>query len=107
MFQSHIPTHFWSYAIKHVVYLINRVPSPIMATKLPLNFYLNNHLILRCLKFLDACGMHILMCLITTSLIQEPDMTFSLGIKMELKDMLFFILTQKSFLFPGMFNSMR
>jgi len=35
MFQSHLPTHFWSYAIKHVVHLINRVPSPINGNKTP------------------------------------------------------------------------
>jgi len=35
MFQSHLPTHFWSYAIKHVDYLINRVPSPIIGNKTP------------------------------------------------------------------------
>jgi len=35
MFQSHLPTHFLSYAIKHVVYLINRVLSPIIGNKTP------------------------------------------------------------------------
>jgi len=35
MFQSHLPTHFWSYAIKHDVYLINRVRSPIIGNKTP------------------------------------------------------------------------
>jgi hypothetical protein len=35
MFQSNLPKHFWSYAIKHVVYLINRVPSPIIKNKTP------------------------------------------------------------------------
>jgi len=35
MFQSHLPTHFWSYAIEHVVYLINRVPYPIIGNKTP------------------------------------------------------------------------
>jgi len=35
MFQSHLPTHFWSYAIKHAVYLINRVPSTIIGNKTP------------------------------------------------------------------------
>lgn len=29
MFHSHIPSKFWSYAIKHAVYLINWVSSPI------------------------------------------------------------------------------
>ena len=36
-------------------------------------------------------------CLIATSLIHEPDVVFFLGIKLELKDMLFFISTQRSF----------
>ena len=35
MFQSNIPKHFWSYAIKHVVFLINRVPSPVIKNKTP------------------------------------------------------------------------
>ena len=35
MFQSHIPSDFWSYAINHAVYLINWVPSPIIKNKTP------------------------------------------------------------------------
>jgi len=35
MFQSNLPKHFWSYAIKHAVFLINRVPSPIIQNKTP------------------------------------------------------------------------
>ena len=35
MFQSNIPSYLWSYAITHVVYLINRVPSPINKNKTP------------------------------------------------------------------------
>jgi len=35
MFQSHLPINFWSYVIKHVVYLINQVPSPIISNKTP------------------------------------------------------------------------
>ena len=35
MFQSHIPSNFWSFAINHAVYLINRVPSPINNNKTP------------------------------------------------------------------------
>ena len=33
MFQSHILNNFWSYASNHAVYLINRVPSPIIRNK--------------------------------------------------------------------------
>ena len=107
MFQSHLPTHFWSYIIKHVVYLINRVPSPIIGNKTLFELLFKQNPISRCSKFLDACAMHLCMCLIATSLIHEPDVVFFLGINLELKDMLFFISTQRSFLFPGMFNLMR
>jgi len=37
-----MPTHLWSYAIKHVVYLINRVPSPVIQNKTPYEL-LNKH----------------------------------------------------------------
>jgi len=42
LFQSHIPNYFWSYAIKHVVFLINHVPSPIIGNKTPFEL-LHNH----------------------------------------------------------------
>nr|KYP36109.1 Retrovirus-related Pol polyprotein from transposon TNT 1-94 [Cajanus cajan] len=35
MFQSKLPSNFWSYAIKHAIFLINRVPSPIISHKTP------------------------------------------------------------------------
>ena len=35
MFQSHLPKPYWSYAIKHAVYLINRTPFPIIDNKTP------------------------------------------------------------------------
>ena len=41
MFQSHIPSNFWSYAIKHAVYSINRVPSPINGNKTPFELLYN------------------------------------------------------------------
>lgn len=41
MLQSHIPSNFWSYAIKHVVYLINQVPSPINWNKTPFELLRN------------------------------------------------------------------
>jgi len=42
LFQSEIPNKFWSYAIKHVVFLINRVPSPVIQNKTPFELLLNN-----------------------------------------------------------------
>lgn len=35
MFQCKLPTVFWCYAVKHAIYLINRLPSPILANKSP------------------------------------------------------------------------
>nr|KYP37858.1 Retrovirus-related Pol polyprotein from transposon TNT 1-94 [Cajanus cajan] len=44
MFQSEIPNKFWSYAIKHAIFLINRVPSPIIQNKTPFELIFNNKL---------------------------------------------------------------
>ena len=41
MFPSHIPSNFWSFAINHAVYLINRVPSPIINNKTPFELLYN------------------------------------------------------------------
>ena len=41
MFQYEIPNNFWSYAIKHVVFLINRVPSPVIKNKTPFELLFN------------------------------------------------------------------
>lgn len=35
LFQSHLPKIFWSFAIKHSVYLINRLPTPLLLQKSP------------------------------------------------------------------------
>jgi len=43
LFQSKLPPCFWSYAILHVVFLINRVPTPLLHNQSPY-FILHNHL---------------------------------------------------------------
>lgn len=35
LFQANTPNFFWSYAVTHVVYIINRIPSPILNNKSP------------------------------------------------------------------------
>jgi len=35
MFQSQLPKQYWSYAVKHAIYLINCIPSPIIDNKTP------------------------------------------------------------------------
>ena len=41
MFQSNLPSNLWSYTIAHSVYLINRVPSPIIDNKTPFELLYN------------------------------------------------------------------
>ena len=41
MFQSNLLNNFWSYAINHFVYLINRVPSPVIGNKIPFELLYN------------------------------------------------------------------
>jgi len=43
LFQSKLPPSFWSYAILHVVFLINRVPTPLLDNQSPY-FILHNQL---------------------------------------------------------------
>jgi len=33
LFQSHLPTSFWSFAVKHVTHIINRLPTPFLKFK--------------------------------------------------------------------------
>ena len=35
LFQAHLPTPFWSFAVKHATHLINRLPSPLLHFKSP------------------------------------------------------------------------
>ncbi|RTK79152.1 hypothetical protein DRJ71_16925, partial [Enterococcus faecalis] len=41
MFQSNLPSSFWSYAVKHVVYLLNRVSSSAINFKTPFEILFN------------------------------------------------------------------
>ncbi|XP_022642892.1 uncharacterized protein LOC111242680 [Vigna radiata var. radiata] len=41
MFQSNLPNAYWSYALSHAVYLINRLPTPILKNKTPHDFIYN------------------------------------------------------------------
>ena len=41
LFQSNIPKAYWSYAVSHVVYLINRLPSTVLKGKTPYDLLYN------------------------------------------------------------------
>jgi len=107
MFQSHFPTHFWSYAIKHVVYLINRVPSPIIGNKTlfellfkqPPNFTMLK--VFGCLSYASTHVSH------RHKFDPRARRDIFLGYQTRIKDTLFLTSTQRSFLFPRMFTFMR
>ncbi|WVZ15611.1 hypothetical protein V8G54_013177 [Vigna mungo] len=42
IFQSNIPHTYWSYALSHVVFLINRLPSPVINDKTPFELLYND-----------------------------------------------------------------
>ena len=42
MFQSNLPSSFWSYAVRHAVYLLNRVPSSAINFKTPFEILFNH-----------------------------------------------------------------
>ena len=35
LFQAHLPTYFWSFAVKHDTHIINRLPTPFLKLKSP------------------------------------------------------------------------
>jgi hypothetical protein len=43
LFQSKLPSSFWSYAMLHATFLINRAPTPLLANQTPY-FVLHNQL---------------------------------------------------------------
>lgn len=88
MFQSHIPNHFWSYAIKHV-YLINWFHHQFIGIKHLLNFYTNKYPIFTHLKFLVVWYIHPPNLQIVISLIHDLNMELSWVLDVEPKAVLF------------------
>jgi hypothetical protein len=52
LFQSHLPKQFWSYAVTHAVFLMNRIPSPTLNNKSLVFLFITNFLIYFILNFL-------------------------------------------------------
>jgi hypothetical protein len=56
LFQSKLPKHFWSYAVVHAAYLINRVVTPLLDSKSPYQLLYNSIPNLQDLKvFVSLC----------------------------------------------------
>jgi len=82
LFQSKLPKKFWSYALVHATYIINRVSSSILKDKSPYQFFLTKILILLVLKFLVPYVLLPLFVLIELSLLLEQERVFFLAIKL-------------------------
>jgi hypothetical protein len=63
LFQSKLPKHFWSYAILQAVYIINRIPSPLLNNKSPYSLCHN--------KDPDLTELKVFGCLCYASTIQN------------------------------------
>jgi hypothetical protein len=50
LFHSHLPKHFWCYAVIHATYLINRIPTPILHNQSPFEKLFNESSDLQHLK---------------------------------------------------------
>jgi hypothetical protein len=99
-FQSHVPMHYWGHCIQTAVYLINRLPYPILSNKPPMSYYyINLHPTLTS-KFLAVYVLHPLYLLIGQNLILELEHVSFLVTLLESRDTscLTFILLSFSFL---------
>lgn len=54
IFQANVPKYFWSYAVNDVVYIINRVPNPILKNKSPYFMLFKEEPDLHTLKVFDT-----------------------------------------------------
>ncbi|WVZ10350.1 hypothetical protein V8G54_014880 [Vigna mungo] len=98
LFQSHLPFVFWSYAIKHVIHLINRLPTPFLKNKSPYEIVFG--------KFPDLNTLRVFGCLafantITsgrTKLDKRASKCIFLGFKSGVKGYLLYDLLTNSFL---------
>lgn len=89
LFQSKLPSTYWSYAILHAVFLINRITTHILQNQSPFQVLYNNFLKFLLSKFFDAYVMHHLYKLIELNCIPELEIPFFLVINLVTKVLLF------------------
>jgi hypothetical protein len=107
LFQSKLLPSFWSYAIVHVVFLINRVPSPLLKNQSPY-FVLHHQLpnlnyfkVFGCLCYASTLQNHRINCNL------ELEYQFSWVTSQVLKAILFLILIPERFSFLDMLPSIK
>ena len=112
LFQSKLPKKFWSYALVHATYIINRVSSSILKDKSPHQILFNQNPDFVVLKFLVPYVLPQLFVLIELRLPLEQERVFLLAIKMVSRVLLFFmnmfylikLILQINFLLPLVLN---
>jgi hypothetical protein len=97
LFQANLPKTFWSYAVQHAVYLINRIPSSVLKNKSPYELLHNEKPQIEHLKVFGSLAYA--PCLhIEVNLIQELENAFSWDISKVSKGLFYmiYILSQYS-----------
>jgi hypothetical protein len=99
LFQSFLPKHFWSYAVLHATYIMNRVPTPVLNNKSPYELLfdvlldLNELKVFRSLAYASTLSVH------RTKLSPRGRKCIFLGYKQGVKgSILFDLVTKEIFL---------
>ncbi|WVZ18008.1 hypothetical protein V8G54_005330 [Vigna mungo] len=98
LFQSHLPSVFWSYAIKHVVHLINRLPTPFLKHQSPYQYVFGSLLDFQKLRVFGCLAFSNTIMAGRTKLDKRASKCIFLGFKPGVKGYLLYNLHNKNFL---------
>nr|KYP60509.1 Retrovirus-related Pol polyprotein from transposon TNT 1-94 [Cajanus cajan] len=96
LFQSKIPNIFWSFVMKHVVHLINRLPTPFLKLKSPYEMVFNMKPDLSILKVFGCLAFASTLTTGRTKLAPRASKCIFLGYKTGTKGYVLFNLSSKS-----------
>jgi len=102
LYQSKLPLSFWSYAFLHVVFLINRVPAPVLQNQSPYHLLYDSppdvttFKVFGCLCYSSSIQSH------KTKLETRSRKSVFLGYKLGFKGYVLYDLHTREILFPSM-----
>ena len=96
LFQAKLPICFWSYAIKHAIYLINRLPTPFLKLKSPYELVHGNPPDLHLLRVFGCLAFASTIKAARTKFDNRASKCVFLGFKTGIKGYVLYNLTHKS-----------